>query len=313
MFRFAKHTNGQDVLIFNGYTFTVSNRHHDGLRYACRSRLAKKCPAFIRMSTENEILRAHFAKNAKGQNVLIFNGYTFSVSNKHHDGLRYGCRCRQTNKCQAFIRMSTENEIMRANVEHNHEPPKFVITNSGTLVYLNRCIFYTTYLNSIKGNVILLMNDYAYSKNGLLKDGHRYGCCSRTTTGCLAYVHVTDDNQISKRCGEHNHPPAPYAISSTGVYVRLKKQHYLNYFNLSTAKFIQLRSGTTLLMVGDYTFHKAYQTSWHSRWYCSYKLRRCKASVTVVGSHVDFLKSKLMHKHRPPRLTFENGYYVKLR
>ncbi|KAF9411997.1 hypothetical protein HW555_009352 [Spodoptera exigua] len=80
----------------------------------------------------------------------------------------------------------------------------------------------THYITLEKGNRLLMINGYSFSKNSrIAKGGIRYACSSLLTEKCKAYAHVSVDNVILKCHTEHNHSPIQYIRTSNGRYIKV--------------------------------------------------------------------------------------------
>lgn len=78
-----------------------------------------------------------FYPKSTGKMQAMFKGFSFY----RHDIMkvtdRWHCTCKNSRGCKAFFIATKEAAIIRANVDHNHEPPSFVIKN-GIFIKLGR-------------------------------------------------------------------------------------------------------------------------------------------------------------------------------
>lgn len=74
----------------------------------------------------------HFITSRKGSQLLFLEGHTFSKNARiRHGGIRYACSRMQSKKCKAFVHVAANNAIIKAEIEHNHAPPKLFLTEHG--------------------------------------------------------------------------------------------------------------------------------------------------------------------------------------
>lgn len=65
-----------------------------------------------------------------GAHVAVINGYTFYCHNKGSKiSDRWPCSSSSSKSCKAYFVATKSREIIRANVNHNHAPTKFVVVN----------------------------------------------------------------------------------------------------------------------------------------------------------------------------------------
>lgn len=77
------------------------------------------------------LLAVKFYVKQSGTHVAVINGYTFycNYNNKSKTTQRWPCSRRDAKGCKASFTTTKSREILRANLEHNHPPLKFIIHN----------------------------------------------------------------------------------------------------------------------------------------------------------------------------------------
>ncbi|XP_013184367.1 uncharacterized protein LOC106130143 isoform X2 [Amyelois transitella] len=70
-----------------------------------------------------------FIPTPKGNNLLMFKGYTYS---RDHKSLTFYCSKRMAG-CKARIKLATNGNIVQADGDHYHERPHYVKTPSGII------------------------------------------------------------------------------------------------------------------------------------------------------------------------------------
>lgn len=66
----------------------------------------------------------------KGKHMLMVNEYTFSQKN---NSTSYYCS-KKDSGCKARIRLDATGKIVQADVNHTHDPPKYVVLANGKYV-----------------------------------------------------------------------------------------------------------------------------------------------------------------------------------
>ncbi|KAL0831845.1 hypothetical protein ABMA28_001375 [Loxostege sticticalis] len=80
----------------------------------------------------------------------------------------------------------------------------------------------STFVTSARGTKLLILDEYTYYKNGVIKNGSRFVCSSKKSRGCRAYLHIDkNDDTIIAAYTDHNHTPTPYIVTKSGNYVRI--------------------------------------------------------------------------------------------
>ncbi|KOB74424.1 Uncharacterized protein OBRU01_03947 [Operophtera brumata] len=286
--------SGTKLLIIGEHTYKkqkMLKAETQSYRFICSCYRTTKCKAFAHVSHDSIIVKTslehnhpptkymktktQFIKLKGGTWLLKIGEYTYykqGEANKIGE-FRYRCSSYKRKKCQAQALVSHDGLISMI------ETAQYITLTSGTR--------------------LLMIGEYGYYKQGVIKKngrhGHRFTCSSTVRTKCKAYVHVSNDDFIMKVAGEHSHPPTKYLKTSNG-YI----------------KYITLASGTRLLMIGEYGYYKKAVIKMNGRhghrYGCSSFVRtKCKAYVHV--SNDDFImKVAGEHSHPPTKyLKTTNG------
>lgn len=73
-----------------------------------------------------------------------------------------------------------------------------------------------------KGTVLLMINQYTFSKGGALAFGGSRWCCSCVKSrNCKAYVHLKRNNDILRADLDHDHAPVKYMPLADGSYIKI--------------------------------------------------------------------------------------------
>lgn len=112
-----------------------SNHENFGSRYLTifdlgivYSVILDECLPYIMMH-QYVLLSVYFYVKKTGHNVAVCNGHTFSWNCDSRNKIteRWPCTSKTSRCCKAVITMTKTREIIRAVLDHNHPPPKFVI------------------------------------------------------------------------------------------------------------------------------------------------------------------------------------------
>ncbi|VVC90603.1 unnamed protein product [Leptidea sinapis] len=217
---FITLATGSVLLMYNGYTFSRGCLiRNGGSRFKCSNAMQKQCKSYIHVSLDNKILyrycsyvKAIFITVATGAKLLLYKGYTFSKSSPRLKSLRYKCSCVDTKKCKAYVVLNLNNEIVAATDNHNHEPPRYMVTTSG--VYVPKFITLTS------GVKLLLYDGYTFSKAKPSEKTVRYKCSCTNSKKCKASVMLDYNDIILFASESHNHEPLSYRLTKNGTYMR---------------------------------------------------------------------------------------------
>ncbi|XP_026330475.1 uncharacterized protein LOC113237973 [Hyposmocoma kahamanoa] len=171
--------------------------------------LANGAPATIARSCEGE---RRLVKTAKGATLLLLNGYTYSKnSTVRGGGTRYACSNMISKCCRAFVHMTKDNFIIKAQTVHNHDPPRYHIAKD------------VRFVKSGNGKKLLLYNSYTFSKRGHnTRNIIGYGCSKRISCGCPAKLTLNSNGDLRSIDNiKHNHEPSQHMITPDGRYVTL--------------------------------------------------------------------------------------------
>ncbi|XP_028026106.1 uncharacterized protein LOC114239887 [Bombyx mandarina] len=99
----------------------------------------KLCGQVIVCATNRPLLIGHLLNyvmlpTSRGKQLLMFHGYTYSMNNRG-SGLFY-CSKKAIN-CKASVKLDANGKIVRAYEQHNHSPPKYVVTAKGEFLKVN--------------------------------------------------------------------------------------------------------------------------------------------------------------------------------
>ncbi|CAH2085785.1 unnamed protein product [Euphydryas editha] len=151
-------------------------------------------------------------------------------------------------------------------------------------------------VNYITPSKLHFCEEYTYFRSDLVNHGDwrfwRYSCSCYDTKNCEAHVYICNDDVIFADT-QHNHLPLEY--------IKTKKE---------LARFIQLASGTKLLLYKKYTFSRSGKVrGGGSRFTCSSSFSKsCKAHVHVSKDNIILLAST-EHTHEPLKyMETEEGY-----
>ncbi|XP_063540253.1 uncharacterized protein LOC134749285, partial [Cydia strobilella] len=179
--------------------------------------------------------------------------------------------------------------------------------------------------NRRRGRPLIMINGFTFSK----KSKNVYRCSKYNTTRCPASVYLNADLIVTGLSEDHNHQPPKYVSSSSwrypGFVPRLINDDFLLPITADFAqsidaefpqtnsdfppyKMITTQSGTSLVMVEDYTFSKHKYNSYRCSKYTS---SRCRASVRF--DNLGNIKSYHgEHNHEPPTYVTSHGKYLKI-
>ncbi|XP_068626119.1 uncharacterized protein [Battus philenor] len=76
-----------------------------------------------------------FIPTARGTQLLMVNGHTFSQNN--HARNMYYCSKRSAKCCKSSVRLNDEGRIVSIKEDHTHPPPKYAVTDDGTYLKIS--------------------------------------------------------------------------------------------------------------------------------------------------------------------------------
>ncbi|CAH0723933.1 unnamed protein product, partial [Brenthis ino] len=154
----------------------------------------------------------------------------------------------------------------------------------------------------VTGKKFQLYNGYTFGSGKELKSSlRRYGC----TSNCGVYLYMTLDGKLAKPMSMHKHlPPTLYLLSDALGY---HCDHFCSivnssYFNFLGGTFLWTKRGGKhpLLLLAGFTYsYQKQNADGRVSWYCSRRLKGCRASAISVGTAAYAYKP---HDHPPPRL-----------
>ncbi|KAL0831884.1 hypothetical protein ABMA28_001414 [Loxostege sticticalis] len=218
--------------------------------------------------------------NSGRSQLLMIDGYTFSKANKI--SRTWHCSSSGMMNCKAHVRIDRSNTLVCVLLEHNHPPPKYIVTKDGQYCKSNRAC-----------NV--------------------WKCSSRLTSCCEAKINIDKAGRLLYHQLAHNHPPPRYHLSVWFQGITRIRIHPVLFFLPGHVefKFIHSVRGGQLAMVQNYTFSRSNKNS--IVWACSSRhASRCEAKVKIDkdGTLVYHL---LTHNHPPPKYHVTNtGDYIKI-
>lgn len=91
--------------------------------------------------------------------------------------------------------------------------------NITMLIILN--FFVVTFIPSMRGKKLLMLNKYTYSCIRPYSDGGgRWRCSMRPSRNCIAYVKIKN-GKIHEVCDIHTHEPPRYLVTDAGKYIKI--------------------------------------------------------------------------------------------
>ncbi|VVC90606.1 unnamed protein product [Leptidea sinapis] len=261
-----------------------------------------------------------FVKKSNGSIILLYNGYKYSKNGLiGKGGTRFACSKLFSMKCKAFIHVSKDNIFIKANTEHNHIRPRFILN-------VNKAHFITL----VSGKKLLMYKGYTYSRNGNIRGGGSRYACSLLSKGCKAYLHLTWDNILLFAKDVHPHEPLKFTLTQSGYKRRSSLQPWRGistswYSDESTStsseenevyklepitlKKILVRNGKTFLMYKGYTYCRKSILKCGVRYVCT-QTSQCR-SYMIISDDGHILKLVEKHEHRKPRyhVASDGTYY----
>ncbi|XP_028174352.1 uncharacterized protein LOC114362959 [Ostrinia furnacalis] len=143
--------------------------------------------------------------------------YTFYKTNKNSKV--WVCSRKTRGDCSARIKID-RGRFFPCCLDHNHEPPKFHITEEGQYVIrrtkrLSKRIEYK--LIHGKSGPLIMIHGYTFNK---INKNSKVWVCSRKRRGdCPARIKMDHDLLVSYYL-YHNHEPPNYFITKEGQYIK---------------------------------------------------------------------------------------------
>lgn len=73
----------------------------------------------------------HFIASKKGNELLVFEKYTFARNCKSKHRVTWACSSRCSKKCKAQVTLSNTGKFQVLNGNHTHPPPVFYVNEKG--------------------------------------------------------------------------------------------------------------------------------------------------------------------------------------
>lgn len=110
---------------------------------------------------------------------------------------------------------------------------------SWTIKFSITFFFSALYINSQRGNKLLLVNSYTYSYQKTYASGERWKCSTHQHKGCKAYIYVNSD-KISSLNGSHNHSAHKFLKTPNGyIKIWIYKYYRIYWFCSTSVKCIK--------------------------------------------------------------------------
>ncbi|RVE50181.1 hypothetical protein evm_005204 [Chilo suppressalis] len=135
------------------------------------------------------------AKTASGGTILVLDGYTYSKNGFiRKGGTRFACS-KLLKKCKAFVHVSHDGNILKAETTHNHEPPSFIINENGVIKELTDSCFI-----SRRGGTVVLYGGHQYTLKRHCKSGViNWACVKRKGLSCAGNICVKGNTILRQR------------------------------------------------------------------------------------------------------------------
>ncbi|KAL0831904.1 hypothetical protein ABMA28_001423 [Loxostege sticticalis] len=150
----------------------------------------------------------------RGGFLIMINQFTFyKVSNR---GKVWICSNNNSYQCKAKVRLVNPNTVFPYNLEHNHPPPSFHVTEDGTYVKLRPQY---KMISTNKGGFLIMIDGYTFYKTN--SSGKLWLCSSYKASHCKAKIRYKEPNTVIPCYMEHNHSPPKYHVSQSGKYIKI--------------------------------------------------------------------------------------------
>ncbi|KPJ13105.1 hypothetical protein RR48_05214 [Papilio machaon] len=192
--------------------------------------------------------------------------YTYCYRSKARGGFRW--RCTNTSDCKAYVILSADGSSFTAYGIHSHNPPNYHILPNGTLVQE---------ITMTSGKRYKYIYGYTYGAPVPVKGGLKYRC----TRGCELKLIEMDNGRV-------------YYLYDGYTYT-------YGYKSRKGGTFLWTKRGVKhpLLLLDGFTYsYQKQNANGRVSWYCSRRLKGCRASAISIGDKAYAYKP---HDHPPPK------------
>ncbi|KAI5646848.1 FLYWCH zinc finger domain-containing protein [Phthorimaea operculella] len=162
-------------------------------------------------------------KTRTGKQIALINGYSFYCGIE--TATTYTWRCSRWSKCKARFILGKNMKMLRANIEHNHQPSAFIIRDGIYLKVRKLAVSLSVippyeFTESRRGNCVIQMQGYRYTikKHHVKTDRYTWRCATNHSKGCKAAIFSIGD-KVVRRSKTHNHrPPSKTKLKKEDSY-----------------------------------------------------------------------------------------------
>ncbi|KAI5646797.1 FLYWCH zinc finger domain-containing protein [Phthorimaea operculella] len=120
--------------------------------------------------------------------MALYNGYSFNSNGESKSTIHWPC-VKAYSKCRARLTTSLEGKLTRVTADHNHTPPRFIVSQ---------------YVISRRGKRLLKLDGYSFYSHRTSGLRVRWMCTLHRSRRCRAAVY-TYGEEIIKKSNHHNH------------------------------------------------------------------------------------------------------------
>ncbi|PZC77008.1 hypothetical protein B5X24_HaOG203959 [Helicoverpa armigera] len=123
-FEYITSRAGNTMILKNGYKYSLQLRNRERCRWYCSSHHHKGCRANIHTIYDeiimiNEVHNFEYITSKAGRQLILKNGYTYSLQTRKRDRCRWYCSSHHNRGCRANIHTIYE-QIVAINEVHSH-------------------------------------------------------------------------------------------------------------------------------------------------------------------------------------------------
>ncbi|KAI5646813.1 FLYWCH zinc finger domain-containing protein [Phthorimaea operculella] len=121
-------TSGKDILLLDGFSYYMQSQAKTTDRWVCTSNSGvRKCRARVLLTKDRQLANntVRWLKTRTGKQIALINGYLFYCGIE--TATTYAWRCSRWSRCKARFILGKNMKMLRANIEHNHQPSAFII------------------------------------------------------------------------------------------------------------------------------------------------------------------------------------------